>query len=240
MDISGKTALLTGGTAGIGRALAIQLRDAGASVIVTGRNPDRLEEMRAAGFEAIAADLSSAAGVEALVASWGGRALDILINNAGMGVTQDYRGGSPEPDDSDACFYANLSAPVRLTTRLLPLLKAQPRACILNVSSGLAIAPSAQGAVYCASKAGLRSFSYSLRQQLKGTGVIVIEALPPVVETQMTSDRGGSKMTPEDCARAMVDAIKRDRAHAYIGMVSILKWVHGLSPALARRVMLNF
>lgn len=240
MDIKGKTALLTGGTAGIGRALAAQLREAGATVIVTGRNPERLQEMRAEGFETLQADLSTATGVDALVEAWGERALDILINNAGMGVSQDYREGSPNPDDSDACFYANLSAPVRLTTRLLPLLKARPQAAILNVSSGLAIAPSAQGAVYCATKAGLRSFSYSLRQQLKGTGIHVIEALPPVVETQMTSDRGGRKMSAADCAGAMMTAIRKDRDHAYIGMVGVLNLVHGLSPALARRVMLSF
>lgn len=240
MDIKGKTVLLTGGTAGIGRALAQQLRDAGASVIVIGRNADRLETMRGEGFEALHADLSTAAGVDALVAQWGERPLNILINNAGMGVTQDYRDGAPNPDESDACFYANLAAPVRLTTKLLPLLKAQPRATILNVSSGLAIAPSAQGAVYCASKAGLRSFSYSLRAQLKGSGVHVIEALPPLVETQMTSDQTGSKMSASDCARAMLKAIRKDRDHAYIGMVTILDWVHGFSPALARKVMLNF
>lgn len=240
MQIDGKTVLLTGGTAGIGRALAQQLREAGAKVVVTGRNAQRLEEMRGEEFEALHADLSTAAGVDELVAQWGERSLDILINNAGMGVTQDYRDGGPDPDDSDACFYANLSAPVRLTTKLLPLLKAQPRAAILNVSSGLAIAPSAQGAVYCASKAGLRSFSYSLRAQLKGSGVHVIEALPPLVETQMTSDQEGSKMSAADCACAMVKAIRKDRDHAYIGMVTILDWVHGFSPALARKVMLSF
>ena len=240
MDVQGKTALLTGGTAGIGRALAQQMREAGANVIVTGRNEARLEEMRAEGFEALQADLSSAAGVDELVAAWGGRDLDILINNAGMGVTQDYRDGSPDPDEGDACFYANLSAPVRLTAKLLPLLRARPAATILNVSSGLAIAPSAQGAVYCATKAGLRSFTYSLRGQLKGTGVHVIEALPPMVETQMTSDQKGSKMSAHDCARAMLEAIQKDKDHAYIGIVGLLNWVHGFSPALARKVMLSF
>ena len=239
MEIAGKTILLTGGTAGIGRALALQLREAGATVVVTGRSEARLEDIRAQGFEAIAADLSNAAGVDAMLAAWGERELDILINNAGMGVTQDYREGKVDPDESDACFYANLSAPVRLTTGLLPLLKARPRATILNVSSGLAIAPS-EAAVYCATQAGLRSFTYSLRSQLEGTGITVIEALPPVVETQMTSDRDMKKMSAEDCARAMFEAIRHDKPHAYIGMVGLLKWVHGLSPALARRVMLRF
>ncbi len=240
MNVSGKTVLLTGGTAGIGRDLAHQLKALGAHVCVTGRNQERLEAMRDEGFEALHADLSTAQGVDALVEAWGTRGLDILINNAGMGVTQDYRDGAPDPDESDACFYANLSAPVRLTTKLLSQLKASPNATIVNVSSGLAIAPSAQGAVYCATKAGLRSFSFSLRSQLKGTGIHVIEALPPMVETQMTSDQKGSKMSPQDCARAIVKAISGDKDHAYIGMVGALKWIYGFSPALARKVMLSF
>ncbi len=240
MDIGGKTVLLTGGTAGIGRSLAQQLRAGGAHVIVTGRNPERLEALRADGFEALEADLSSAEGVDALASAWGERELDILINNAGMGATQDFRYGAPEPDDADACLYANLSAPVRLITLLLPLLKARPAATIVNVTSGLAIAPSAAGAVYCATKAGLRSFTFSLREQLKGTGIHVVEALPPVVETQMTSDQTGKKMSADDCAAAILDAMKRDRPHANIGLVGVLNAVHSLSPALARRIMLRF
>lgn len=240
MEIASKTILLTGGTAGIGRDLARQLNSKGANVVVTGRNPDRLTEMEAEGFEAVAADLSHAAGVDGLIAAWGTRDLDILINNAGMGATQDYRDGSPDPDDGDACFYANLSAPVRLITGLLPLLKARPKAAIMNVTSGLALAPSAAGSVYCATKAGLRSFTFSLRKQLEATPITVIEALPPMVETQMTSGQGGKKISPAECAAAMVTAIEKDRPHAYIGQVKLLKRVQSISPAFARRVMLNF
>ena len=240
MEIAGKSVLLTGGTAGIGRALARLLRDEGAKVVVTGRSEARLAEMREEGFEALAANLSNAAGVDALVEAWGERELDILINNAGMGATQDFRDGSPDPDDADACFYANLSAPVRLITTLLPLMKEHPRATILNGSSGLAIAPSKGGSVYCATKAGLRSFTYSLRAQLKGTGITVIEALPPMVETQMTKGQPGKKMSPDQCAAAIISAIKHDRPHAYIGQSALLNRINGFSPALARRILLSF
>lgn len=240
MDMSAKTILLTGGTNGIGRALAQQLKDKGAQVVVTGRSAARLEDMRNEGFEALHADLSSADGVDALLAAWGERPLDVLINNAGMGATQDYRNGSPDPDDADACFYANLSAPVRLITGLLPLLKAQREAAIMNVTSGLALAPSAAGSVYCATKAGLRSFTFSLRKQLEGTPITVIEALPPMVETQMTEGQKGKKISADECAAEMLRALERNQPHAYIGQVKLLKRVQSLSPALARRVMLNF
>ena len=93
MDIGGKTILLTGGTSGIGRQLADQLRAKGATVVTTGRSAERLAEVRGAGFEAIEANFTTAAGVQMVVDAWGDRPLDILINNAGMGRTHDFRDG---------------------------------------------------------------------------------------------------------------------------------------------------
>lgn len=240
MEVNGKSVLLTGGSAGIGREIALQLRAKGALVTVTGRDPDRLAAMRAEGFEAIPADLSSAAGVDAVLTAWGERDLDILINNAGQGVDHDFRDAAPDPDAADACIYANLDAPIRLITALLPRLRNRPVAAIVNITSGLAIAPRAGGPVYCATKAGLRSYTQAIRHQLKDTGVRVIEALPPVVETNLTAGRGGRKMAPGECARQIVAAIEGDRAEANVGMVKLLQWVHSLSPALARRIMLRF
>lgn len=240
MDIRGKTALLTGGSAGIGRELARQMKAGGASVIVTGRNRERLDFMRAEGFEALEADLSNAAGVDALLAALGGREIDILVNNAGQGVDHDFREAAPDMAAADDCIHANLNAPIRLIVALLPGLKSRPVAAIVNVTSGLAIAPRAGGPVYCATKAGLRSYTMALRKQLEGTNVHVIEALPPVVETQMTAGRGGNKMKPEECARQILQAILNDRDEANVGMVKLLRMVDSISPALARKVMIRF
>jgi uncharacterized oxidoreductase len=240
MNVNGKSVLLTGGSAGIGREIARQLKAKGAQVILTGRDPARLDAMRAEGFEVLAADLSSAAGVDALVAALGDRPSDILINNAGLGVPHDVRGGLPDPDAADGCFYANLSAPVRLITALLPRLRARQKAAIINVTSGLAIAPNTASSVYCASKAGLRSYTMALRAQLAGEPIQVIEALPPVVDTQMTADRDMSKMPPQECARQIIAALEQGRDEANIGMVKLLRAVYSLSPALARRVMRSF
>ncbi|MEE4317507.1 MAG: SDR family NAD(P)-dependent oxidoreductase [Erythrobacter sp.] len=240
MNVAGKTVLLTGGSAGIGREIARQLKAKGAEVILTGRDPDRLAAMAAEGFETLSADLSNAAGVDALVAALEDRPVDILINNAGLGVAHDVRGGLPDPDAADGCFYANLSAPVRLTPALLPRLRARPQAAIVNVTSGLAIAPNTASSVYCASKAGLRSFTMSLRAQLKGEPIRVIEALPPVVDTQMTADRDMSKMPPQECARQIIAALEQGRDEANVGMVKLLRAIYSLSPALARKVMIRF
>jgi uncharacterized oxidoreductase len=240
MDVNGKPVLLTGGSAGIGREIARQLKAKGAVVVLTGRDPARLEAMRGEGFEALSADLSSADGVDALVAALGERPIDILINNAGLGVAHDVRDRLPDPDAADGCLYANLSAPIRLITALLPRLRARSQSAIINVTSGLAIAPNTASSVYCASKAGLRSYTMALRAQLAGEPIQVIEALPPVVDTQMTADRQMSKMPPEECARQIIAALEKGHDEANVGMVKLLRAVYSLSPALARSVMRRF
>ncbi|MCR2834088.1 SDR family oxidoreductase [Parerythrobacter lacustris] len=240
MQLAGKTVLLTGGSAGIGRELARQLKAKGAQVVLTGRNVERLDFMRAEGFETIRADLSNAAGVDALVAELGERSFDVLINNAGQLIDHDFRKGSPDPDAADEGIYANLQAPIRLIAAMVPMLKARPEAAIVNVTSGLAIAPASRQPIYCATKAGLRSYTLALRQQLADTKIRVIEALPPVVDTQMNADNAMSKMPAEECARQIVSAIENNHDEANIGQVKLLRLVDGISPALARRIMIRF
>ena len=240
MNLSDKTVLLTGGTNGIGRELALQLRAKGAQAVLTGRNPDRVAAMRAEGFEVIEADLSNAAGVDALLAAWGGRTIDVLLNNAGQLVDHDFRKGVPDADAADDAIYANLNAPIRLTTGLIETLKAQAEAAIVNVTSGLAISPAARTPVYCATKSGLRFYTLALREQLKGTGIKVIEALPPVVNTQMNDGNPMKKMPADECARQIIAAIEHGRDEANIGMTKALRIAESISPALARSITLRF
>ncbi|MEO9129743.1 MAG: SDR family NAD(P)-dependent oxidoreductase [Sphingomonas sp.] len=239
VQIKGKTAVVTGATDGIGIEIARHLKAEGASVIVVGRDLARLDAARSEGFEPIAADLSTVTGCDALVAALAGQPLDILVNNAGMGA--DYDVGQPiDLGAVDRCIFLNLNAPIRLITGLLDTLRARPEAMIVNVTSGLAIAPSAGSPVYCGTKAGLRSFTMALRAQLSGTKLHVLEALPPVVETQMTAGNNHKKMPATECGRQIVAAIMRDRTQANIGMTAILNAVHNISPLIARQVMLRY
>ena len=241
MQLQGKTVLVTGGTDGIGGHLIRQLRDKGATVITQGRNPQRCAATRSVGFEVIEADLGNLAGVETVLAAVSGRQIDILINNAGAGVDHDFRDpGLPDLDAADATIFLNLNAPIRLITGLMAMLKGPPAAMIVNVTSGLAIAPRAGGPVYCATKAALRSYSQALRAQLQGTSVHVLEALPPVVETKLTAGRGSRKMPPEECARQIVAGIESDAEEVNVGMVKLLQLVHSVSPRLARSIMIRF
>jgi uncharacterized oxidoreductase len=240
MQLNGKTILLTGGTDGIGRALATQLKAKGANVVVTGRTAERVAETQAAGFETIMAELSSQAGVDAVLAAVKGRDIDVLINNAGAGSDHDFREGAPDLGDNDRCIALNLNTPIHLITHLMDVLKAQPEAMIVNVTSGLAIAPRAGGPIYCATKAGLRSYTLALRAQLKDTQIHVLEVLPPVVETKMTIGRGNKKMSPQDCAAQIVDAMEANAKEANVGLTKILRLVYSMSPALARQIMIRF
>jgi uncharacterized oxidoreductase len=239
MEIRGKTALVTGGTDGIGLEAARELKRRGAHVIVCGRRQDRLDAAAAEGLEALPADLSHAEGVDGLVAAVARRGIDILINNAG--ASADFNvAANPDVEGADRCIFLNLNAPVRIAAAMVPALRARPQAALVNVTSGLAIAPRGGGPVYCATKAGLRSFTKAIRYQLKDSNVRVIEALPPVVETAMTASRSGRKMSAADCGKAIVDAVARDRNEANIGLVRVLKIVHSISPRLAEAIMIRF
>jgi uncharacterized oxidoreductase len=239
MNINGKTALVTGGTDGIGIHIARQLQAKGATVIVCGRREDKLAAARAEGLEAISADLSNTAGVAALAAAMKTRNLDIVINNAGAGST--YVLGEPiDLAENDRTIFLNLNAPIQLIALLIDQLKARPAATIVNVSSGLAIAPNGRSAVYCATKAGLRSYTKSIRFQLRDTNVHVIEALPPVVDTAMTTDIERGKMLPQECARQIIAAIEGDRQEANVGMVKLLRVMHSISPRFADAFMIRY
>ena len=239
MRLSGKTVLVTGGTDGIGLETARQLKAKGAYVVVCGRDAARLAAARAEGLETIEADLSNKAGCDRLVEELRGVTLDVLVNNAGMGGPSDLLTGF-DLDQTDRAIFLNLNAPMHLIAAFLPGLRERPEAAIVNVTSGLAIAPRAGGAVYCATKAGLRSFTQALRHQLKDSRVTVIEALPPVVETRMTEQNPHKKMPARDCAAAIVKAIESGQREAYIGAVKMLRAVSEVSPALARRIMIKY
>lgn len=239
MDIRGTLALVTGGSDGIGREIALQLQAAGAEVIVTGRSAEKLQAMAGLGFGTIAGDLSTPAGIDGVVNGVIGKPLAILVNNAGVG--SEYELDKVATLESAArCIRTNLDAPIALCTRLLPVLRSRSEAAIVNVTSGLAIAPRAGGSVYCATKAGLRSYTQAIRHLLKDSNVRVIEALPPVVETNMTAGRAGKKMSAHACAAEIVHGIRTGKREVNAGMVKLLQMVNSISPALARRIMIQY
>ena len=192
MDISGNTILITGGTSGIGRTLAEAFHKEGNQVIVTGRRRNLLDEVTTGnpGMKAAVLDVQDGAAVErfAKTAEQEYPSLNVLIDNAGIMKPEDLNDPNHDFSLVESTVETNLLAPIRLTTSLLPLLKRQPRAAVMTVSSGLAFVPMALTATYCATKAAIHSWTQSLRYQLKGTNVQVLELIPPYVQTELMGE----------------------------------------------------
>ncbi len=188
MNITGNTILITGGGSGIGRALAEALQAKGNTVIIAGRRERVLDEVTQAnsGMESMLLDIQDKADIAAFAREAVTRfpALNVVINNAGIMKDEDIPGRG-DVAIAEETIETNLLGPIRLTTALLPHLLAQPRATVMTVSSGLAFVPLAVTATYSATKAGLHSWSMSLRHQLKGTSTEVIEIAPPYVQTEL-------------------------------------------------------
>lgn len=246
-DIEGRTAIVTGGASGIGLALVRNLVGRGAArVVVAGRDPAKLDAVRwefGPVITTIAADLAATGGVFRLADELAGLAPDasLLINNAGSQLLTDFTAGVP-PHHVGALageIAVNLTAPIQLCAALLPRLAKQPSAAIVNVTSGLALAPKRSAPTYCATKAGLRSFSRALRYQCEEVmpHVRVIEALPPIVDTQMTAGRGRGKISAQSCADQIIAGLIRGLPEIYVGKSALLKWIIRASPALAYRIM---
>ncbi len=194
MKLSGNTILITGGGSGIGRGLAENFHALGNQVIIAGRRRQALEETTTAnpGMIAVTFDIADAASIRSFAAEMAARfpALNVLINNAGIMRAENLQARQADLADAEAIVTTNLLGPIRLTAALLPLLRRQPYSAIMNVSSGLAFVPLAPTPTYCATKAGIHSYTQSLRYQLRATTTEVLELIPPYVATDLM--RGAS------------------------------------------------
>ncbi|MGW9064404.1 SDR family oxidoreductase [Achromobacter animicus] len=201
MQLTQNTIFITGGTSGIGRALAVAFHDLGNKVIIAGRRQALLDEIAAAhpGIEGIQLDISDAQDIDrvakTLIAKY--PSLNVLINNAGIMPFDD---PSATIDDavSQQILETNLLGPIRLTSALIQHLKAQPRATIIHNTSILAYVPIASNAVYSASKAALHSYALSQRFMLRDTNVTVQEIAPPWVDTDLIKKSGDPRAMPLD------------------------------------------
>jgi len=188
MKTSGNTILITGGSSGIGRALAQRLHDLGNDVIVAGRRHEALEETAAGrdGIHAMTVDVEDATDLRRFAKAVVERfpALNVLINNAGI---MRYEDATAQRDlaDAEATVVTNLLGPIRLIDALVDHLSTQPDSAIVNVTSGLAFVPFPKAPTYSATKAALHSYTQALRVQLKSK-VEVIELAPPGVQTDLT------------------------------------------------------
>lgn len=212
MNLSGNTVLVTGGGSGIGLAIARRFLAAGSEVIICGRREEKLREAQAQhpGLHIRVADVADPQEREALI-DWATRefpALNVLVNNAGLQRRRRFAADDAPWPEREQEITINFAAPVHLCALALDHLHRQPRAAIINVSSGLAFVPGLFAPVYSATKAAMHSFTLSLRGELAHSPVEVIEIAPPAVNTDLGGVGVHSEGAPvDDFADAVMQRI---------------------------------
>ena len=240
MNLQQKNIVITGGTSGIGYEVVKRLQ-ADNVVLVIARDRGKLDRLEAEfpGLLTQQADLSSRADVESAARAALERlgAVDLLINNAAVQHIPAFTDAAFRYATIEQEIAVNLGAVCSLTALLLPALLQCPEAAIVNVNSGLALMPKTESAVYCATKAAVNSFSQSLRYQLEGTNVRVMQAFMPLVDTNMTSGRGAGKLDAAQAADELIHGIEQDIEEHDIGKIRILRRLIRFAPGVARRIM---
>lgn len=232
------TIVLTGGTDGIGKILGERLLAQGHRLVVVARRAASLAS--APRLHGIACDLSDPAAVRAVTAQiiHDHPETRILINNAAYQYGRALTDPALDPDQIEDEIAINLLAPALLIQGLLAVLsRGGAPAAIVNINSGLALFPKRQTALYCATKAGLHSLSQSLRDQLRGSPVAVLEAFLPLVDTAMTAGRGRAKLPPAVAADAILAGIAAGRPQIWVGKARLLPLLARLAPELGRALL---
>lgn len=196
MNITGNTVLVAGGSNGIGRGIAEALHDRGNRVIVAGRRSGQMAEMARLrpGLSWLELDVTDPASVSRMARQLSEEfpQTNVVFANAGVSRTEDLTGSGWTAEAAQAVVETNILGVIRLIGALMPLLAAQDHATLVATGSALAFVPRADFPSYCASKAFLHSWLLSLRHQLRGHRIEVLELSPPYVQTSLTGEAQAS------------------------------------------------
>lgn len=231
--------LVTGGTMGIGLALAKAFMAQGDAVAVCGRSADALDSFSRSHPEALAirADVTNAGERDAMldaIAERFGR-LDVLVNNAGTFVERNFLADSSPVDGLEQEVTLNLTAPIQLTSEVLT--RWPTIAALVFVTSGFALVSPTRAPTYGAVKAGLHAFAEGLRRQLAAKGTHVLELLPPTVDTQMNAKLNRKKMAPADVADAALKALAQRQEMVLPGDTKLLPTLLRVAPKTIGRMI---
>jgi uncharacterized oxidoreductase len=242
MILESKNILITGGTSGIGYQLVKQLAARNNKIIVIARDENKLCALRDE-FKSIYCYNCSLADRNQLMTILDTIInqhpdINLIINNAGIQFTLMLTDGDFVIDHIDEEIAVNLTAPIIICAFFIKLwtMRLQPSS-IVNITSGLAFYPKKKSAVYCATKAGLRNFTKSLRYQLENTSVSVHEAILPLVDTPMTHGRSAKKITPLYAAQEIIKGVENNRAEIFVGKTKFIPLLARLSPKLMAAIL---
>ena len=216
-----KTALVTGATSGIGKAIVLALAKQGLHVFALGRNEQALQAFQdVEQVTPVQVDVRDYAQLSAL---FNQHEIDVVVNNAGVLTTRS-EFQQIQHDDIDAMLDINLKAPLHLTREALPAMVERAKGHLFFIGSSAGLAPHANSTVYGASKAGISLFCDALRCDLLGTGVRVTEIAPGRVQTNLYHSAieqnkihselydGYESIMPEDIAELILTALKLPQA----------------------------
>jgi short-subunit dehydrogenase len=226
MELAGRTALLTGATGGLGRAIAKALAERGTSVLLSSRKPDALEELASqlpgSGHRTLAADLAEPGAAERLAAEAG--EIDVLVANAalpGAAWLSDFT-----PEQVTRALRVNLEAPMLLAQALFPAMLERGSGHLVFIASLSGKSANPRSSVYNATKFGLRGFALSLRTDLGPRGIGVSLVSPGFIRNAgMFADSGAKPppglgtAAPEEVGAAVIKAIERDKVEVAVGPI---------------------
>jgi len=241
MKLTGRTILITGGSAGIGLAFALKFLELGNEVIVTGRRQEVLDAVKSRHpkLHTIQSDIADPKQIAELAARVKADfpALDVLMNNAGVGAAMNLTVPASDLAALTSEVDINLGGVIRMTSALIDILTAN-RGTIINVSSGLAFVPLASNPIYSATKAAVHSYTQSLRLQLENSGVEVIELMPPAVRTDLTdefAEHGISMISTEELIELSFAALRSGKEEIRPGQSQQLAFMRRLAPNFINR-----
>ncbi|MGA8027879.1 MAG: SDR family NAD(P)-dependent oxidoreductase [Bryobacteraceae bacterium] len=236
MNLTGRTILITGGSAGIGLAFALKFVELGNEVIVTGRRQAVLDEVRAKHpkLHTTQSDVANPAQIAALAAHVKADfpKLDLLMNNAGIMLQKNLKAPAADVAGLMTEMNINVGGVIGMTSAFIDILT-RNKGTLINVSSALAFVPLPSAPIYSASKAAVHSYTQSLRFQLEGTGVEVIELMPPAVKTDLSADlpAGSLKLiTTNELVKQSFAALKAGALEIRPGQAKLLAVMRRLAP----------
>ena len=239
MNIKNNTILITGGTSGLGFEFAKQLLELGNTVIITGRNQAKLDQTKKL-FPKVHIFQSDVSDIEAIRELY--RKIttqfphfNVLINNAGEMRKINLHDTSIDLKNITREIDINLSGPIRIIQQFLPHLKTQKNAAIMSVTSGLALVPFPIAPIYGATKSGLRSYTKSLRVQLKDTNIKVFELIAPGAKTPLNDKFEGdvndkSLMDAGKLIKVAIKGLENNTFEIYPGAAKVIRIISRLAP----------
>ena len=241
MKITGRTILITGGSAGIGLAFALKFLELGNQVIVTGRRQTVLDEVKARypKLHTIQGDVADPAQIASLATRVKAEypRLDVLMNNAGIMLHKNLKVPATDLDGLMAEMNINVGGVIRMTSAFIDILAAN-KGTVINVSSGLAFVPLPSAPIYCATKAATHSYTQSLRFQLEDSGVEVIELMPPAVRTELTdefAEHGFPMISTEKLVKLTFAGLRAGKSEIRPGQSNQLAFMRRLAPNFINR-----